>query len=186
MEISIALVLLALALGSDAFSVAVCVGLAGATPKQKLRLASGFGAFQFLMPIVGLLVGHMFGRVAGVYASYTGGGLLVVFGAAMVWRSLSHGITCPAMIHTSVIALITASLGVSLDALAVGFGYGSGIQGSHILFDSTFIGAVAFVMTIIGAELGGQIGKVLQQRAPVVGGLILFGIGVRIIIQTAT
>lgn len=186
MEITIALVLLAIALGSDAFSVAVCVGLAGATPVQKLRLASGFGTFQFLMPIVGLLVGHYFGTFAGVYASYIGGGLLVAFGIAMVWRTISHGITCPPMIHTSAIALCTASLGVSLDALAVGFGYGSGVRGSNIYYDSAFIGVVAFVMTIVGAELGGQIGKVLQRRAPLVGGLILIGIGIKIVISTCT
>ena len=66
------LFVLALALGSDAFSVAVCVGLAGATQRQKVRLAAGFGAFQCIMPMTGLLVGTRFGEIAGDWAAYIG------------------------------------------------------------------------------------------------------------------
>lgn len=180
------LLMLAVGLGCDAFSVAVCVGLEGATVRQKLRLALGFGAFQFLMPIIGLAVGHVFGAFAGIVATYIGGVVLIGFGAAMVWRTLSCGFTCPPLIHKSFLALITASIGVSIDALAVGFGYGMGVREAKIVSDSTIIGVIAFVMTITGAELGGQVGRVLQQRAPIVGGVILVGLGARVIIGALT
>jgi manganese efflux pump family protein len=179
------LLVLAFGLGCDAFSVAICVGLAGATMREKIRLASGFGAFQFLMPIAGLAVGHYLGGFAGTITSYIGGALLVGLGVAMIWRTLSCGFTCPALIHTSFLALVTASIGVSLDALAVGFGYGMSIKHSGIVSDSLVIGITAFIMTMIGAEVGGQAGKVVQHRAPVLGGIILVGLGAHVILMTA-
>lgn len=174
--------MLSVALGSDAFSVAVCVGLAGATARQKLRLAAGFGVFQFLMPIAGLALGTLFGRMAGAVASYIGAGLLIALGIAMIWRTLSTGFHCPPLIHRSFLALLTASLGVSLDALAVGVGYGLSLSQTPIVTASVVIGIVAFLMTVAGAELGGQVGKMLQHRAPILGGAILVALGVRVLL----
>jgi putative Mn2+ efflux pump MntP len=176
-----ALLLLAVALGMDAFSVAVCVGLAGATWRQKLRLAAGFGVFQFLMPIIGLALGSVFGRMVGAVANYIGGGLLSALGIGIIWRTLAVGIQCPPLLHRSFLALIMASLGVSLDALAVGVGYGLGVRQVRIVPASAVIGAVAYLMTIAGAEVGGQVGRLVHQRAPLVGGAILVALGIRII-----
>lgn len=179
------LALLAVALGSDAFSVAVCVGLAGATTKQRIRLASGFGAFQFLMPIIGLYVGQIFARVTilgqGVseFSGYLGGGLLIVLGLAMIYKTIKEGFHCPPFIHNNAFALIMASIGVSIDALAVGFSLA--IIGARLLITVTVIGATAFVMTIAGLEVGNQVGKLVQNRAAILGGAILLGIGLRII-----
>lgn len=183
MPITWALIMLAFGLGCDAFSVAVCVGLTGAGIRQKLRLAAGFGVFQFIMPITGLAVGHLVGQFASTVTTYIGGFLLIGLGVAMIWKTLTSGFTCPPLIHTSFAALVMASVGVSLDALAVGVGYGMSVREANILFDSTVIGIMAFVMTMIGAEIGGQAGKVLQHRAPVVGGLILVALGARVLIH---
>jgi putative Mn2+ efflux pump MntP len=177
-----ALLLLAVALGSDAFSVAVCVGLEGATWRQKLRLAAGFGVFQFLMPIIGLALGSTFGGMAGAVSSYIGGGILAALGVGVIWRTLAVGIHCPPLLLQSFVALVMASLGVSLDALAVGVGYGLGVREVRIVLASVVIGAVAYLMTIAGAELGGQVGKAVHQRAPLVGGAILIGLGIRILV----
>ncbi|MBI2844899.1 MAG: manganese efflux pump [Armatimonadetes bacterium] len=177
-----ALIPVALALGTDAFSVAVCVGLSGATTGQKIRLAAGFGTFQFLMPITGLAFGSLLGQIVGEIASCIGGAILVVLGVTMVWRTISVGFHCPPIIHRSIAALVTVSLGVSLDALAVGIGYGLGVGQIPIVHASVIIGVVAFLMTALGVELGGQIGKTLQHYAPVAGGTVLILLGVRIAI----
>ena len=172
--------MLAMALGTDAFSVAVCVGLAGATTKQKVRLAAGFGAFQFLMPITGLAVGSQFGKIAGSVAGYVGGAIIVGLGIAMIWRTLSKGFHCPPFIHKSFIALIVASVGVSIDALAVGIGVGLGDRDLNIVPASVVIGIITFLMTVVGVEVGGKVGEALQHRAPIVGGAVLIVLGVLI------
>jgi len=172
------LLLLAVALGSDAFSVAACVGLNGATVRQKMRLAAGFGLFQFLMPIMGLAAGQAFGSLAGAIAAYIGGAVLVGLGGLMIWRALSVGFQCPAMVHESWLALLSASVGVSLDALAVGVGYGLGVRQADIVLASAVIGAVAFLMTFVGVEVGVQVGKRIQRRAPILGGAVLVALGI--------
>ena len=175
--------MVAFGLGADAFSVAICVGMAGATSRQKIRLAMGFGAFQFLMPIVGLALGTIFGRIVGSYASYIGGILLIILGGIMAWKALSEGLHCPPMIHSSFMALIAASLGVSIDALAVGVAYALGVRNINIIMASAVIGIIAFGMTVAGVEIGGQVGKILHRRAPLVGGLILVSLGIIILIM---
>lgn len=183
--VGLELALLAVALGSDAFSVAVCVGLAGATTRERIRLATGFGAFQFLMPIVGLYLGHffaqvsIFGRAVDQYAGYLGGGLLILLGLVMIIRTVKEGVHCPPFIHKSFVALVVASVGVSIDALAVGFSLG--VIGARLLLTVAVIGATAFAMTLAGFEVGNQVGRFVQNRAAILGAVILIAIGVRII-----
>ena len=178
------LLIVAVGLGADAFSVAVCVGLAGATARQKIRLALGFGVFQFIMPIVGLAIGSQFGSIAGSYAHYIGGLLLIVLGLAMSWRAISDGLQCPPYVHSSFFALIMASLAVSIDALAVGVGYALGVKEIRIIPASMVIGFVAFMMTIAGVEVGNKVGIYVQQRAPFIGGIILVIIGILIMTRS--
>ena len=176
------LLALSVALGSDAFSVAICIGLSGATTPQRLRLAAGFGGFQFLMPIAGILIGARLGHLFGHVAAYLGGAILVALGAIMIVRTIRTGFHCPPFIHDSLLALIVASVGVSIDALAVGLGVGlSAAQG--VFTTCSVIGVTAFAMTLTGFEIGDRIGRVVQNRSAIVGGLILIAIGGRIILQ---
>ena len=54
------LVGISLGLAMDAFAVSVAVGLtlSKVTPRHAFRMAFHFGLFQFLMPILGWLVGR--------------------------------------------------------------------------------------------------------------------------------
>ncbi|MDO8587043.1 MAG: manganese efflux pump [Armatimonadota bacterium] len=176
------LIILSVALGSDAFSVAVCIGLTGATGAERLRLATGFGGFQFLMPIVGIIIGQRLGHVFGDVAACVGGGILVCMGAIIVLRTVRSGFTCPPFNHDSVLSLMIASIGVSVDALVVGFGIGL-FSAKAVLTTCSVIGLTAFAMTSIGFEIGDRIGRLVQNRSAVLGGLILIAIGARIIVQ---
>lgn len=176
------LLTLSIALGSDAFSVAVCIGLGGATASERLRLALGFGGFQFLMPIMGILIGRELGTLFGSLAAYLGGGILVCMGAFIVYRSIRYGFHCPPFNHSSALSLIGASLGVSIDALVVGFGIGL-FGTKQVLMTCSIIGITAFAMTTLGFEIGERVGKIVQNRSTILGGIILMVIGARIVIQ---
>lgn len=179
----IALLVLSVALGSDAFSVAICAGLTGVSYHQKARMAISFGLFQFLMPILGLIIGGLFGSVAGGVAAYIGGGILIILGAMTIWKTLKVGFQCPSVIHKNAMALISTSIGVSIDALAVGVGYGLSAKVISIVPASVIIGLTASIMTIMGLELGGQLGKIAQRRAPLFGGGILVVLGLVAILR---
>jgi putative Mn2+ efflux pump MntP len=52
---------------------------------------------------------------------------------------------------------------------------------TSILFPAALIGVVCFILTVVGAKLGPLVGRAVGKRAELVGGLILIGIGAKIV-----
>jgi putative Mn2+ efflux pump MntP len=77
--------------------------------------------------------------------------------------------------------LVVLSLATSIDALAVGLSLG--VIRTSILYPAAVIGVTSFVLTIVGAKLGPVAGRFAGRRAELLGGLILIGIGVKILIE---
>ncbi|MDP3044303.1 MAG: manganese efflux pump, partial [Bacillota bacterium] len=77
------LALLAAALGTDAFSLSLGLGLAGVRRKQAVILVVVVFLFHVLLPILGFWLGEIFGRVAGQWAAYVGAGVLFYLGVKM-------------------------------------------------------------------------------------------------------
>ena len=73
------------------------------------------------------------------------------------------------------------SIATSIDALAVGLSLA--LLDVSIWWPALVIGIVAGVLTIIGMELGKRFGALLGRRMEVVGGIILIGIGVKILVE---
>jgi manganese efflux pump family protein len=76
--------------------------------------------------------------------------------------------------------LITLSLATSIDALAAGLTFA--FIEINIAAASTIIGVVAFLATVAGFLLGRKAGRLAGKRAETIGGIILFGIGLRILL----
>ncbi|UCE42517.1 MAG: manganese efflux pump [Candidatus Aminicenantes bacterium] len=175
----------ALALAMDAF--AVSIGLSalpgGLKNRQSLRLAVFFGLFQFLMPLVGWVVGQEVLHYLRDVDHWVAFGLLFIVGGKMVVESFRNqdmkkkGSGDPTMGVT----LILLSVATSIDALAVGLSFAA-IQ-QEILYPSLIIGLVAFVMTFIGTKLGPLVGTVAGKRAELLGGIVLILIGVKILVE---
>jgi putative Mn2+ efflux pump MntP len=77
------------------------------------------------------------------------------------------------------LSLVVLSLAVSIDALAVGFTFG--LEGQDYLFPIVVIGVVAGMATLVGMLLARRIGRRLGRAGEVLAGLVLIGIGVRIL-----
>ena len=73
------------------------------------------------------------------------------------------------------------SVATSIDALAVGLSLG--MLGVSIWRPAVVIGLVAGLLTLIGMLLGRRIGSLWGQRVEVLGGLILIGIGSKILLE---
>jgi putative Mn2+ efflux pump MntP len=76
--------------------------------------------------------------------------------------------------------LIVLSIATSIDALAVGLSYS--MLGEPILLPATVIGLVTFVLCLVGCEFGKKIGEKFERWATLAGGLVLVGIGAKILI----
>ena len=176
---------IALALAMDCFAVTlgVACGARGLTMKQAVRMAAFFGGFQFVMNVAGWFAGDKLLALIKSFDHWVAFGLLAVIGGRMIYESfgLSEEERASRPDQTQGIRLVILALATSLDSLAVGLSLG--VVQTGILFPAAVIGATSFALTVIGAKVGPVIGRLVGRRAEFVGGLILIGIGVKILIE---
>jgi manganese efflux pump family protein len=77
--------------------------------------------------------------------------------------------------------LVMLSIATSIDALAVGLSYS--VLGSAIWGPAAIIGAVTFILCLLGTEFGRRIGAKFERWATLIGGIVLVGIGAKIAIE---
>ncbi|MDO8671182.1 MAG: manganese efflux pump MntP family protein [Dehalococcoidia bacterium] len=174
---------IALGLAMDAFSVAIATGIAldKVTHRQTFRLSFHFGLFQFMMPIFGWLVGTQVEGYVSAYDHWIAFALLAYVGGKMIRDSLSSEDVRLKGDPTRGMSLVLLSVATSIDALAVGLSLA--VVRVPVLGPSIIIGVVAAAMTILGLRLGKQAGALLGRRMETIGGLVLLGIGVKIVLE---
>ncbi len=175
----------AFALAMDAFAVAVGLSVVpqGLNRTQAYRLSLFFGAFQFMMSLIGWLAGQGFLRYIREVDHWVAFGLLLFIGGKMVLASFQdEKIKKEASSDpTKGLNLIVLSIATSIDAFAVGLSFAALEEG--ILYPSLIIGGVAFFLTLGGTRLGPLIGKLAGKGAEFLGGLILIFIGIKILAE---
>lgn len=176
------ILLIALGLSADCFAVALSASLSKAkhTRTGILRTALSFGLFQAVMPMLGWLAGRSLIEVISNFDHWIAFVLLVFVGGKMVWESFSEKEEKEAHISHGW-TLITLSFATSIDALAVGLSFA--FLDVNIWFAASMIGIVAFLATILAFLIGMKVSGVLGKRAELIGGLVLIGIGLKILIE---
>jgi putative Mn2+ efflux pump MntP len=176
---------IAAALAMDCFAVTLgmACGTKGLTMKQVVRMAAFFGGFQFVMPVAGWLAGDKLLGFIRNFDHWVAFGLLTLIGGRMIYESfgLNEEEKACRPDQTQGTRLVVLSLATSIDALAVGLSLG--VIRTSILYPAAVIGVTSFVLTIVGAKLGPVAGRFAGRRAELLGGLILIGIGVKILIE---
>ncbi len=175
-------IVIALALAMDAFAVSVGISLSHEkiTIRQTLRLASLFGFFQFMMPLIGwYATQNILMKYIEPFDHWVAFSLLAIIGGKMIYESFKRGkkIKNIKADPTRGISLLVLSVAASIDALAVGLS----LAALHvaILYPAVVIGLVAFSMTVLGVNIGPFFGRIIGKRAELMGGLILILIGVK-------
>jgi putative Mn2+ efflux pump MntP len=172
-------ILLAFALAMDAFAVALTQG-AKFRPDARggLAIAATFGMFQALMP----LAGWVFGAVALVYVEaidhWIAFGLLSFLGVRMLGGHVGDGEASQALTGRT---LVLAGVATSVDALAAGITLPT--LGVTPWIAVALIGLVTFAMSGAGVILGRRAGDHLGEWAERIGGVILIGLGVKILAE---
>jgi putative Mn2+ efflux pump MntP len=176
---------IAVALAMDCFAVTLgmACGSRGLTLKQAVRMAAYFGGFQFVMPVIGWFAGDRLLRIIEHFDHWVAFGLLALIGGRMIWESfeMSEEDKACRPDQTQGKRLLILALATSIDALAVGLSLG--VVRTGILFPAAIIGGTSFVLTVAGAKLGPVVGRLVGKRAELAGGLILIGIGVKILVE---
>lgn len=176
--------LIAVSLALDAFAVSVSSGIAipGFGWKQAVKMGLWFGIFQFAMPLAGWLLGSSVSGYIEAVDHWVAFGLLALIGGRMAWGAIRGGgdeEEAPADLSAKRLCLL--AIATSIDALAVGVSMA--FMRVDVLFSAIIIGIVAFVLSVVGGLAGRRLGSLFQQRAELVGGLVLIGIGIKILME---
>jgi putative Mn2+ efflux pump MntP len=172
-----------LALSADAVAVAIAAGMcadAQRRGRQALALAATFGGFQALMPALGWFAARALEDRLAAWDHWIAAALLIVIGLKMAWEGLRAGDDDAPRSAASWFAwraLLGLGLATSIDAAAVGATMG--LTGSPLLVPALIIGATTFTCCLPAALLGTHLAKLGGSRAPILGGVVLIGLGVR-------
>lgn len=177
------LFLLAIALGVDAFSVAIGIGAANYKRSWApiLRLSIAFGVFQFAMPVAGWLAGSTVVDMIAAFDHWIAFVLLALVGGKMIREGFETESNPEKGDQTSGWPLLFLSIATSIDALAVGFSFS--LLKTPILFPAVIIGIVCFGMTALGMLFGKGLAKLFGKKVEIIGGLVLIAIGIKILIE---
>lgn len=176
------ILLIGVGLAMDAFAVSICKGLSVSklTWKHALIPAVYFGGFQGLMPLMGWLLGIQFQSLITSVDHWIAFFLLLFIGANMIREALGgdEGETNDSF---SFLIMITLAVATSIDALAVGVTFA--FLEVEIFAAISFIGIVTFVFSVLGIRIGNLFGIRFKSRAELAGGVILMGMGLKILLE---
>lgn len=182
----ISTVVLAFGLAMDAFAVSICTSITLTEIKFRyaLKIAFFFGMFQAIMPLIGWLAGISFRHLIGQIDHWIAFGLLSVIGGKMIVESFKIKKSQCEIRESdplNLYLLLGLSIATSIDALAAGVSFG--VLKLNILLVITIIGSITFVLSFLGTRIGKRLGCHFSSRVEMVGGIILIGIGIKILAE---
>lgn len=173
----VSLILVAIALGMDAFSVSLGMGMQELRLKKIIKIGFVFGLFHIILPFIGIVIGKFLSFKIGHIAILTSGLILVVIGVQMILMAFNHEPRKD--VQPLRIGLVLLGLSVSLDSFPVGLSMGiSGVETFIAIF---LFGIVSTGMTWAGLLLGKKVRGLLGVYSEMLGGSILCTFGLIII-----
>ena len=179
-----AVLITAIGLAMDAFAVSLSVGgsPAGRNRRAVFRIAFHTGLFQGLMTLLGWLAGSSIAHWIEQWDHWVVMALLGWVGGRMIREGLQPGEPCNQPDPTRGSMLVMVCVATSIDAMAVGLSMA--MLKVDVLSASLLIGVVTLILSLIGCLIGGSLGSHFGKRMEIVGGLILNGIGVRVLVTS--
>lgn len=176
------LLLLAVALAMDAFSVSVTDGLVVKNFKiaDAVKIGFFFGAFQFIMPCIGNFLASFAAKYIESFDHWIAFALLVFLGVRMIWEAIRGEEDIPQN-PLKISTLFLMAIATSIDALAAGVSLAA--VSAPIIFSSAVIGIVAFAFSFAGMFIGRKFGDILGNKAEIIGGIILILIGTKTLLE---
>lgn len=175
--------LIALALAMDAFAVSIASGITirKARVKHALIMGAWFGSFQAIMPLLGWLAGLKLRGYISEIDHWVTFVLLSFIGGKMIYESFKiqaiEERTNPFASHV----LFILALATSIDALATGLSFA--VLKVEIFTPAVVIGVITFIMSFAGVLIGERGAHFFEKKIEFIGGLVLIGIGTKILLS---
>lgn len=181
----ITIILIAVALAMDAFSISITKGftIKNISKMETLWFGIFFGGFQALMPVLGWISGVHLEQFVSSVAPWVAFILLVAIGGKMIYESLTgdeeeEGVSKDSF---SFKELTLLGIATSIDAFAVGVTFA--VLKIPILIPIIIIGLISFIFSEIGVLIGRKIGSFFGNKFEIVGGIVLVLLGLKILLS---
>lgn len=174
--------LLGIGLAMDAFAVSICKGLSMKKMnwKNAIIIALYFGIFQALMPMIGYFLGTTFESFVTTFDHWIAFILLALIGGNMIKESFDNEDE-KKNDKVDFKTMIVLALATSIDALAVGITFA--FFDVNLLLAVAIIGIITFIISILGVKIGNKFGDKYQNKAELIGGIILVILGIKILLE---
>lgn len=176
------IILIGIGLAMDCFAVSVTCCLVDKNIRRAtaLKIALFFGFFQGMMPVAGWLLGMAFRDAISSFDHWIAFTILGIIGIKMIVESLRGG--SPKNYDFSKLSvLISLSVATSIDALIVGMSFA--FLEVKILPAVLIIGIITVLISLSGLFLGKKFGYLCGNKAGIIGGIVLVGIGTKILVE---
>ncbi len=171
--------IMAFALGMDAFSLAIGMGMLGLRYKHIFKIGVTIGIFHVVMPFLGMIIGKFLTQYFGMIAIFIGGGLLVVLGVQMIYSALFTNDRESSVLHPTGIGLILFALSVSIDSFSVGLSLG--MIGAKTIITLLSFGLISMNLSWLGLIIGKKVQGYIGVYGELLGGCILLGFGLKLL-----
>ena len=177
-------IILAIGLSMDSFAVSISCGLT----EQKIsfrhaaKISFSLAFFQGILPVAGWYMGTEIKGYVEDIDHWIAFLLLLFLGGKMIYESFEKGDGSKTTDIYSWKHIITLSIATSIDALVVGFSYALA-SSRNIFGGALIIGAVTFFFAMLGIRIGKDVGCSFGPKVELLGGIILIGIGLKILLQ---
>lgn len=180
---------LAVGLAMDAMAVSAARGLAvpRVLPRHVALVMLFFGGAQALMPLLGWLLGKEFGPLVSAWDHWIAFGLLGVLGGKMLWeaRAGEEDEAPPSSPRAgdpfALVVLGSLAIATSIDALAAGITLP--LLAAPLGATVATVGVTTALLSALGLFAGRKFGSMLGKRLDMVGGLMLIGLGTKILFE---
>lgn len=181
----LSILLLGLAMSTDAFAAALGKGAGMIKPRlsEALRIGLIFGVVEAITPIIGWLLGSAASSFIESIDHWIAFGLLSVLGLHMIYKAIKDDDAAEPeeMEKKGLLSVVLTGLATSIDAMAVGVGLA--FIDVNILLIAAVIGFCTFAMVTIGIMAGRVLGALIGKRAEMAGGVILIIVGATILYE---
>jgi putative Mn2+ efflux pump MntP len=179
--VTLKLIALIIPLGLDSFAVAAALGIGGVKGRTGLRVSALFGAFEFIMPLIGFAIGAPVGNAIGSTGDYVAIAVLLGLGISMARVQPGEGEPKDPLEQIRGFKGFLLGLSISIDELVIGFTLG--LLRGPVLLVAVLVGVQAFVFSQIGLRLGARLGEHVREGAERLAGAVLILLAIGLLVQ---
>jgi len=179
----ITIVAVAIGLSFDTFAVSISYGVIRSRIlfRQAVRIALILAVFQAGLLVTGYFLGSVVSEIIKAADHWIALALLSFLGIRMIVEGIKRKEEDEMRDYTKTSTLLAVAVGTSIDAFAVGISFA--LLDMMIWISGIIIGAVTFLASMTAIRIGKSAGERLGQKVEIIGGIILFAIGIKIFLE---